>query len=75
LTEVRLDEVVLREKGRIAPLSGIDTVVLAGWHRPVTDLYFALKGRGPAIQRVGDAVAARSMLEAIHEGERAARRV
>jgi hypothetical protein len=49
--------------------------VLAGWHRPVTGLYFELKDRGLGVDRVGDAVAARSMLEAIHEAERLARRV
>jgi 2,4-dienoyl-CoA reductase-like NADH-dependent reductase (Old Yellow Enzyme family) len=65
----------LRERGRTTTLEGIDTVVLAGWHRPVTDLYFALKGRVPHLERIGDAIASRTMLEAIHEGERAARRV
>jgi hypothetical protein len=53
----------------------VDTVILAGWHRPVTDLYFALKGRGVPIERVGDAVASRTMMDAVHEGERAARRI
>jgi len=75
LTEVRDGDVVLRTDGKPATLSGIDTVLLAGWHEPATDVYFALKGRGPLLHRIGDAVASRTMLEAIHEGEREARRV
>lgn len=63
------------EKGAPGRLEGIDTVILAGWHRPVTELYFALKNRGVTVERVGDAVASRTMMEAVHEGERAARRV
>ncbi|WP_458319607.1 oxidoreductase [Mycolicibacterium brisbanense] len=63
------------EKGATGTLEGIDTVILAGWHRPVTELYFALKNRGVTVERVGDAVASRTMMEAVHEGERAARRV
>lgn len=75
LTEVRGDAAILRKEGRPFELPAVDNIILAGWHRPVTDLYFQLKGRGVPINRVGDAVAARSMLEAIHEGERMARRV
>lgn len=63
------------EKGRPGTLSGVDAVVLAGWHRPVAELYFALKQRGVSVERIGDAVASRTMMEAVHEGERAARRV
>ena len=75
LTEVRPNEVVLKTEGQPVTLPGIDTVVLAGWHTPVDEVYFALKGRGPKVERVGDAIASRTMLEAVHEGERAARRV
>jgi hypothetical protein len=75
LIEVRPNEVVLRTEGQPVTLPGIDTVVLAGWHSPVDEVYFALKGRGPKVERVGDAIASRTMLEAVHEGERAARRV
>ncbi|MGV9803616.1 FAD-dependent oxidoreductase [Mycobacterium sp. NPDC003449] len=63
------------EKTVAGTVSGVDTVILAGWHRPVTGLYFALKGRGVPVQRIGDAIASRTMMEAVHEGERAARRV
>jgi 2,4-dienoyl-CoA reductase-like NADH-dependent reductase (Old Yellow Enzyme family) len=67
--------VTLTERGHERVIEDVDTVVLAGWHRPVNDLYFAVKRMGIPVQRVGDAIACRTMLEAIHEGERAARRV
>ncbi|MEV4129950.1 hypothetical protein [Nocardia sp. NPDC049707] len=67
--------VTLSEQGHANTVADVDTVILAGWHRPVTDLYVALKGRGVTVERIGDAIASRTMLEAIHEGERAARRV
>jgi NADPH-dependent 2,4-dienoyl-CoA reductase/sulfur reductase-like enzyme len=63
------------ERGVPGALGGVDTVILAGWHRPVTDLYFALKNQGVTVERIGDAIASRTMMEAVHEGERAARRV
>jgi hypothetical protein len=63
------------EQGRADTIAGVDTVICAGWHRPVTDLYFALKGSGVPVERVGDAIASRTMMEAVHEGERAARRI
>ena len=61
--------------GRPDTIVDVDTVILAGWHRPVDDLYFALKGHGFPVERVGDAIASRTMMEAVHEGERAARRI
>jgi mycofactocin system FadH/OYE family oxidoreductase 2 len=67
--------VALTERGLEHMIDDVDTVVLAGWHRPVNDLYFAVKQMGIPVQRVGDAIACRTMLEAVHEGERAARRV
>ncbi len=75
IASVSEDTVTLTERGAEVVLDGVDTVVLAGWHRPVNDLYFAVKAAGIPVQRVGDAIACRSMLEAVHEGERAARRV
>lgn len=63
------------EQGRTSSITDIDTVVLAGWHRPVNELYFALKSGGVSVERVGDAIASRTMMEAVHEGERAARRI
>ena len=75
LTEVRDDTVILRKEGRPFELEAIHNVLLAGWHTPVTGVYFDLKARGASVDRVGDAVAARSMLEAIHDAERLAHRV
>lgn len=65
----------ITEKGTPTALTGIDTVILAGWHRPVADLYFALKSQDVTVERIGDSIASRTMMEAVHEGERAARRV
>lgn len=56
-----------REERRAA-----DWVVLAGWHEPEAALYFELKGRVDVV-RVGDCVAARTILEAIREGDAAGR--
>lgn len=65
----------LRQQGAECIVENLDTVVLAGWHMPVTDTYFELKAAGAAVTRIGDAVASRTMMEAVHEGERAARAV
>ncbi len=75
LREVNDATVVLSERGKRVILDDVDTVVLAGWHRPVTDLYFELKQRSMPVERIGDAVASRTMMQAVHEGERAARRL
>ena len=75
LVEVSGPTVDIVEKGFPGRLCEVDPVILAGWHRPVADLYFALKGRGVTVERVGDAIASRTMMEAVHEGERAARRI
>lgn len=75
MTAVDGPTVRLTEQGRPATLTGVDTVILAGWHRPVADLYFALKNQGVTVERIGDAIASRTMMEAVHEGERAARRI
>ncbi|WP_029113612.1 FAD-dependent oxidoreductase [Mycobacterium sp. URHB0044] len=75
MTAVDGSTVHLTEKGRPATIADVDTVILAGWHRPVADLYFALKNRGVRVERIGDAIASRTMMEAVHEGERAARRI
>jgi hypothetical protein len=75
VTAIGESAVELSEKGAPGRVTGVDTVILAGWHRPVSDLYFALKNSGVAVERVGDAIASRTMMEAVHEGERAARRI
>jgi 2,4-dienoyl-CoA reductase-like NADH-dependent reductase (Old Yellow Enzyme family) len=65
--------VELTKEQQPVTLTGLDSVVLCGWHEPVDGLYFELKGRGVPVKRVGDAVAARTIMHAIHEGERVAR--
>jgi hypothetical protein len=72
VTETTVD--LLRED-RPATLDGIDSVVLCGWHEPVSDLYVDLRARGVDVTRAGDAVAARTILPAVHEGERIARAI
>jgi 2,4-dienoyl-CoA reductase-like NADH-dependent reductase (Old Yellow Enzyme family) len=67
--------VTLTERDQVQVIEPVNTVLLAGWHRPVNGLYFAVKKLGIPVQRVGDAIACRTMLEAVHEGERAARRI
>jgi 2,4-dienoyl-CoA reductase-like NADH-dependent reductase (Old Yellow Enzyme family) len=67
--------VTISERGRRIVLKEIDSVILAGWHRPVADLYFECKAVGVPVDRVGDAIASRSTFEAVHEAERAARRI
>ncbi|MFZ1996007.1 MAG: FAD-dependent oxidoreductase [Solirubrobacteraceae bacterium] len=63
----------LHKEGRPFIVMGLDSVLLCGWHEPVDGLYFELKRRGIPVSRVGDAVAARTIMHAIHEGERVAR--
>jgi 2,4-dienoyl-CoA reductase-like NADH-dependent reductase (Old Yellow Enzyme family) len=65
----------LEERGAEVRVDGLDTVILAGWNQPLDRLYLELKAAGTAVERVGDAIACRTMLEAVHEGERAARRL
>lgn len=52
---------------------GVDTVVLALYHRASAALYHALKGSGVALSRVGDAVAPRGIHAAVYEAHRLAR--
>jgi hypothetical protein len=61
------------EQGKERVVSDVETIVVAGWHEPVTELYFELKARGVPVTRIGDAVASRTMMDAVHEGERTAR--
>ena len=75
ITAIDGPSVRITEQGRTSSITDIDTVVLAGWHRPINDLYFALKSGKVSVERVGDAIASRTMMEAVHEGERAARRI
>jgi hypothetical protein len=67
--------VELLKEQRPATLEGVESVVLCGWHEPVSDLYFDLRARGADVTRAGDSVAARTILHAVHEGERVARAI
>jgi 2,4-dienoyl-CoA reductase-like NADH-dependent reductase (Old Yellow Enzyme family) len=69
------DAVELIKEERPVTLDGVESVILCGWHEPVSDLYFDLKSRGVDVSRAGDAVAARTILHAVHEGERVARAI
>jgi pyruvate/2-oxoglutarate dehydrogenase complex dihydrolipoamide dehydrogenase (E3) component len=61
--------------GRRFAIDGVDTVVLAYGGRAVNDLYARLKGRVPELRLVGDAMAPRSLHDALLEGTRAARQL
>jgi 2,4-dienoyl-CoA reductase-like NADH-dependent reductase (Old Yellow Enzyme family) len=75
LLAIEGSEARLLEQGKKSLVADLDTIILAGWHEPVTERYFELKASGTAVTRIGDAVASRTMMEAVHEGERAARAV
>jgi 2,4-dienoyl-CoA reductase-like NADH-dependent reductase (Old Yellow Enzyme family) len=68
-------DVTLRERGRAVELSDLDSIVLGGFHRANDDLAGELASLDAPVHRVGDAVAPRTIQEAIHEGERAARKL
>ncbi len=60
---------------QIVQFPAVDTIVLSVHRRPNCDLYGALKGRVPALYRIGDCVAPRRAHAAIIEGEKAGRAV
>lgn len=61
--------------GGATEIEGIDTVVVAAHHRPRTELYEALKGRVAELYAVGDCLAPRLALDAIHDGHDVAMRL
>jgi 2,4-dienoyl-CoA reductase-like NADH-dependent reductase (Old Yellow Enzyme family) len=65
--------VTLREKGQAVELSDLDSIVLAGFHRANDEFSDRLASLGATVHSVGDAAAPRTIMAAIHEGERAAR--
>jgi 2,4-dienoyl-CoA reductase-like NADH-dependent reductase (Old Yellow Enzyme family) len=65
--------VTLRAAGQPVEITDLDSVVLAGFHRANASLADRIRDAGYEIHEVGDAVAPRTIMEAIHEGERAAR--
>lgn len=66
-------DVTLETQGRSVTLTGLDSIVLAGFHRANDELVSSLSETEISLHRVGDAVAPRTIMEAIHEGERTAR--
>ncbi len=54
-------------------VEGIDTVVFASWNRADDRLYKELRGRVKALFRVGDSLAPRTAMDAIHDAYRLAR--
>ena len=76
---VRVDKraAVLRHaySGREKDLGAIDAVVVSGWHRADDSLALALRAVRPTLDLrvVGDALAPRSIKDAVHEGDRAGR--
>ena len=66
-------DVTLREQGQAVELTDLDSIVLAGFHRANDGLAADLDELNATVSRVGDAAAPRTVMEAIHEGERIAR--
>jgi thioredoxin reductase len=58
--------------GEVAHLDGFDAVVLAGTRTACDALAGALRGRGPHVVAIGDALAPRQLRDAVHEGRAAA---
>jgi 2,4-dienoyl-CoA reductase-like NADH-dependent reductase (Old Yellow Enzyme family) len=66
--------VTLDTQGRTVELEDVDSIVLAGFHRANDALSSTVDDDvAPEVKLVGDAAAPRSIMEAIHEGERVAR--
>jgi thioredoxin reductase len=55
--------------------SGFDTIVTAVGNQVQADLFFALKGRGKEVYRIGDCVSPRKIDMAVYEGYMAGRNV
>jgi 2,4-dienoyl-CoA reductase-like NADH-dependent reductase (Old Yellow Enzyme family) len=73
VSSVEWPTVTLKKRGKSVELADLDSIVLAGFHRADNGLEQALSNVVSDVRIVGDAVAARTIKEAIHEGERAAR--
>lgn len=65
--------VTLEAAGQTEQISGLDSIVLAGFHRANDGIQATLEDRGYEVAVVGDANTPRTIMEAIHEGEVAAR--
>ncbi len=71
--EVDWPTVVLDTEGKRVRLDDVDSIVLGGFHRANESLTGPAADLDVEVRRVGDALAPRTIMEAIHEGERAAR--
>lgn len=71
INEVEWPDIVLEEQGQSIRISDVDSIVLAGFHRANDELWQALENY--PVELVGDAAAPRTIMEAIHEGERTVR--
>jgi len=68
--------VTLRTEGQTVELDGLDSIVIAGFHRANEGIAAALDdhdGFDAPVSRAGDVAAPRTIMEAIHEGEQVAR--
>ena len=73
ITDVDWPTVTLESEGKTVTLENLDSIVLAGFHRANDDLAAKIEKAGSNVHRAGDAAAPRTIMEAIHEGERVAR--
>jgi 2,4-dienoyl-CoA reductase-like NADH-dependent reductase (Old Yellow Enzyme family)/thioredoxin reductase len=67
--------ITISQKGQSLTLTGFESVVLAGGIQPVNSLKDELEGSVDSIQVVGDAIAVRTVFEAIEEGYEAALKI
>ncbi|SEP19853.1 2,4-dienoyl-CoA reductase [Halogranum amylolyticum] len=75
VSSIEWPTVTLDRRGQSVELENVDSIVLAGFHRATNPLESQLQGSVPTVRAVGDAVAPRTIKEAIHEGERTAREI
>lgn len=73
--EIEWPQATLDTKGRSVAIEDLDAIVLAGFRRANTGLLDALREREVPAHEIGDAATPRTIMEAIHEGERIARRL
>jgi pyruvate/2-oxoglutarate dehydrogenase complex dihydrolipoamide dehydrogenase (E3) component len=67
--------ITISQKGQGLTLTGFESVVLAGGMQSVNSLKDELEGSVDSIQVIGDAIAVRTLLEAIEEGYEAALKI
>ncbi len=63
---------IIDQEGRTEIIPA-DTIVLAAGFTPRADLFQALEGKVPRLDRIGDCLEARGIKDAIHEGARSGR--